>query len=73
VSAQHRNAGTDIKRLMYSEREIAAMFPISARTLQKWRLLNKGPKWYRAAGRIFYDPTEFEQWIRSGAQGGAAA
>ena len=61
----------EITRRKYTEREIALMYPFSIRTLQKWRLLGKGPPWYRAGGRVLYDASEVEQWVREGSNAAA--
>lgn len=71
--AVNRKKDTGLIRRMHTEAEIARMYPFSRRTLQKWRLLGgRGPRWYRAAGKVLYDIDEVDEWIRSGAQSGAA-
>ena len=52
------------------EADIERLHGINRRTLQKWRLFGKGPKFYRAGRIVLYDLAEVEQFIRSGAVGG---
>jgi hypothetical protein len=46
-------------------------------TLAKWRLLGKGPKWYKLHGAVRYRWSDIEEWLkgcaRSGQARGAAA
>ena len=56
-----------------SEADIEALTGISRRTLQKWRLFGKGPRFYRAGSMIRYDLAEVDSWIRSQASNGPEA
>jgi predicted DNA-binding transcriptional regulator AlpA len=62
-----------IERRFGSEVEAARIAGISPRTLQKWRLFNRGPRWYRVGGSVRYDLTELVEWIKSHAAGGGEA
>lgn len=61
------------KKRWLTERDLEAIGLCSARTAQKWRLFGKGPRFYRAGGRVLYDADEVDAWIRSHASGPEAA
>ncbi|MHC4617259.1 MAG: hypothetical protein ACYTEQ_05855 [Planctomycetota bacterium] len=42
---------------------IAAFFPVTAGQLGKLRHLRTGPVYYRLGRRIFYKPTEVQNWL----------
>ncbi len=49
---------------MLNEKQLAEMLAVSVRTLQKWRLLGKGPRFYKLAGdAVRYRLDEVEAWI----------
>lgn len=56
-----------------SEREIAPIIGISHRTLQKWRLYGRGPRYYKVCGSVKYNVNEVLQWVESQAAGGGQA
>lgn len=37
-----------------TQRELAERWRISPRTLERWRVENKGPAWLRLPGRVVY-------------------
>ena len=46
------------------EREVSARYSISPRTLQHWRLMRRGPRWYRlSTGLVRYKVTDIEAWL----------
>lgn len=47
-----------------SERQLAERWNISARTLQRWRPLGKGPAYLRLCGRLVYPLADVEQYER---------
>ena len=66
-----RSTGKDsASRRFITEAEAELRYPFSRKTLQKWRLFNRGPKYYKVGRSVVYDPLEFDDWIRSGARGG---
>jgi len=38
---------------------------ISAEGLRKWRARNKGPAYFRSAGRVLYSADDLDSWIQS--------
>ena len=56
-----------------TESDVEALTGIKRRTLQKYRLLNIGPKYYKLStgagrgGAVRYDLSEVVTWIESGA------
>jgi len=53
------------QRRFGSESDVAALYPINKRTLQKHRLLGKGFPFYRYGGRVLYDLDEVEAIVRA--------
>lgn len=52
-----------------TERDLAARWNVSQRTLQRWREARSGPAWLRIGGTIRYaieDVVAFEEATRSG-------
>lgn len=46
-----------------SERQVAAIYPFSTRTLQRWRVTGDGPRWCRlGAKRVAYRASDLETW-----------
>jgi hypothetical protein len=46
-------------------REAAALFGVSPSTLEKWRVLKKGPRYLKVAGRVRYLVADLEIYQRS--------
>jgi hypothetical protein len=55
--AQQRRYAADV--------EIAEIYRISVRTLRRWRLFGRGPRWYKVGRCVRYDVDEVEQYVRS--------
>jgi Cu2+-containing amine oxidase len=55
-----------------SDRQIAAIYDISVRTLRKWRLSGVGPRHYHLGKSVRYDLSETEEYFRSTATGGGS-
>jgi predicted DNA-binding transcriptional regulator AlpA len=53
------------RREFLSERDVAAMGLASVRTLQTWRLLNRGPKFYRVGRAVRYRINDIEAWLKT--------
>lgn len=47
--------------------EAAEYLGFSTSTLDNWRSLGKGPRYYKAGSRIFYIKSELDAWIHEGA------
>lgn len=39
--------------------------PVSPRTLDAWRGLDKGPRSHKVAGRVFWYRSELDRWLAS--------
>jgi predicted DNA-binding transcriptional regulator AlpA len=54
-----------------SDAEIEAIFGISRRTLQNWRVLGRGPIYRKFGSSVRYNLTDLEAWIEKSPTGGA--
>lgn len=54
-----------------TQRELAAHWRISPRTLERWRINGTGPAWIRLAGRVIYRATDIIAYERAQTMGGA--
>ena len=53
---------------LLTEREVAAMGVASVRTLQGWRLFNRGPRYLKPGGRsVRYRLADIEAFLAAGA------
>jgi predicted DNA-binding transcriptional regulator AlpA len=46
-----------------SEKEVEAIYGVPVKTLQKWRLLKKGPAARKFGAAVRYPVTEIEAWL----------
>lgn len=44
--------------------EAAAYLKCSVNTLENWRSNDKGPKFYKPAGKVFYYVSDLDDWIK---------
>jgi predicted DNA-binding transcriptional regulator AlpA len=58
-----------VRRFM-NEVELAAMIGVGIRTLQRWRLEDRGPKFRKLGGAVRYDSCDVDSWILSCPAGG---
>ena len=71
VSHTRNQAGAGgVSPRFYSERDLAAVLGVSAKTLQGWRFRGQGPPWRRLCGAIRYGVSEFEAWVEVQPGGG---
>ncbi len=54
-----------LQRRFVSEVELEQITGISRRTWQKYRLFNRGPRYYKICGSIRYEIDEVLAWIKS--------
>ncbi len=54
---------TSQKPMMISTQEAAAMFSIASGTLQNWRSLAKGPRFFRVNRKILYKMEDLEDFF----------
>jgi predicted DNA-binding transcriptional regulator AlpA len=63
-------------RICYTEREVSELLGIKVKTLQRWRLLGRGPRFVKAGTRLVrYPASGLASWIDSqpsGRDGGQA-
>lgn len=45
--------------------DVAAMFHITRRAVYKWRAAGRGPKSFRAEGRLLFDRKDVEEYART--------
>ena len=61
-----------IERRYLNERELGVLSGIKVKTLQRWRLEGKGPRFRKLGGAaVRYDLRDIEQWIESSPAGGS--
>ncbi len=65
IVPDHKPSQSTIARRFGSEGDVEALTGINKRTLQKWRMFGKGPRFYRAGGMVRYDLAEVEDWLRA--------
>jgi predicted DNA-binding transcriptional regulator AlpA len=54
-----------------TEQEVSAITGISVKTLQKWRLFGRGPKYLKVGGRaVRYAISDLEDWLAACPVGG---
>ncbi len=53
------------------DRDLEKLTKISRGTWQKWRVLGKGPKYYKFARRVVYRWREVQAWLEAHARTGA--
>jgi hypothetical protein len=55
---------------LLDERLLAVVYGFKTRTLQRWRLEGKGPRWVRLHGLVRYRVEDVEGWIEAAPSGG---
>jgi predicted DNA-binding transcriptional regulator AlpA len=55
------------------ERELAAMTGLKARTLQRWRVFGKGPRFHKLGGAVRYELADVEAWLPACPVGGGGS
>ncbi|MGI8746098.1 MAG: helix-turn-helix transcriptional regulator [Bryobacteraceae bacterium] len=62
-----RNSGT--KKRFISDVELEAEYGIARKTLQKWRLFGKGPRFCKFEGAVRYEVSDIEAWVETSRRG----
>jgi predicted DNA-binding transcriptional regulator AlpA len=52
------------------ERELAAMTGLKVKTLRRWRVFGKGPRFHKLGGSVRYELRDIEAWLESCPVGG---
>jgi hypothetical protein len=60
VTTDARSAGQAVRRI--NQRQLAARWGMSARTLERWRSLCQGPPFLKLGGRIAYQLEDVEAY-----------
>lgn len=47
----------------YNTAQLAEHLQISNRTLERWRLEGKGPKYFKLGSRVLYSEEQVEAWL----------
>ena len=50
------------------ENEVSTRLGLSVRTLQKWRLEGRGPRFVKLGNAVRYDPADLDLFVRDGAR-----
>lgn len=62
------------EKISYTEKEVEALTGLRVKTLQRWRLTGKGPRFVRLGGRcVRYPADALRHWVNSQDGGGASA
>jgi predicted DNA-binding transcriptional regulator AlpA len=71
VVGRGRNMNDAKSTRFLNEREVAAVTGLSVKTLQRWRVLQTGPKYRKLSGcAVRYNEAELLRWIESQPVGG---
>jgi predicted DNA-binding transcriptional regulator AlpA len=59
-----------LKHRLLKEAQIGEILGISAATLRRWRLLQRGPKYIKIGGAVRYRPEDVTAWLATRPTGG---
>lgn len=70
----HQNAERQpgVTRFM-DERQLAAMTGLKAKTLRRWRVFGRGPRFHKLGGAVRYEIRDVEAWLAACPVGGGEA
>lgn len=63
--------GVSMPRLL-SEQQVEQHYGLRVRTLQRWRLESRGPRYRKLHGLVRYDVRDLDAWIAAAPGGGGA-
>jgi predicted site-specific integrase-resolvase len=52
-----------MENIFVKTKEAADFLQISHKTMEKWRVVGGGPRYFKAGGRVLYNKAELEAWI----------
>jgi len=58
---------------LLSEQQVEQFYGLKVRTLQRWRLESRGPRYRKLHGLVRYDVRDLDAWIASAPGGGGTA
>lgn len=50
---------------IFDTKEAAEYLKISEGTLENWRYVNKGPKFRKPEGKVYYTESDLKEWLSS--------
>ncbi len=53
-----------------NEKQVSEMLGLRVKTLQRWRLENRGPEFRKLGGAVRYDAAALARWVESQPAGG---
>ncbi len=56
---------TQVGAICINQKELAARWRISHRTLERWRWIGEGPKFLKVGGRVIYRLSDVEEYEQS--------
>lgn len=74
MSVIHQQGLASGKIKFIDEHQVAEMVGLSVKTLRRWRLFGRGPKYHKLNGRaVRYEIAEIEAWVAAQPTGGGRA
>ncbi len=58
------------EKISYTETEVEALTGLRVKTLQRWRLINRGPRFVRLGRCVRYPASDLHRWVNSQPGGG---
>jgi predicted DNA-binding transcriptional regulator AlpA len=55
---------------LLNEHDVAAKLSKSVQTIRRWRMLDKGPKFFKLGGNVRYKPEDVAAWLNEQPSGG---
>jgi predicted DNA-binding transcriptional regulator AlpA len=62
--------GASVGRRFLNETELSELTGIATRTLQRWRLENRGPRFRKLGGAVRYEMNDVNDWVAACPSGG---
>ena len=56
--------------IMRTERQVAEQLAVSIAAVRKWRLEDRGPRYYKVGACVRYRPEDVEAWLDARPSGG---
>ena len=70
ASRTHEKSMMIKERISFTETEVAELTGLKVKTLQRWRFLNRGPRFVRLGRCVRYPASDLQRWIDAQAGGG---
>lgn len=71
-TTQHKKTPKRQRQLgdLLNDHDVALKLSKSVQTLRRWRLLDKGPKFFKVVGNVRYKPEDVAAWLNEQPSGG---